>query len=90
MLLRSQDKGNRDRSNVHNAKLDLQFLEDPGFIKCFSTVSDWPNPFRRGEGTGKFRPQVAKPRVVGILNSSPVTKGTSQFPTHGLAGVMER
>ena len=33
--------------------------------------------------------RAAKPRVHGIENSQQVTKGTSQFPKNGLAGVMK-
>ena len=36
-----------------------------------------------------FLPRVAKPRVVGIMNSQRVMKGNFNSPSHGLAGVVK-
>ena len=41
-------------------------------------------------GDGMIPAQAAKPQVHGIENSPRVTKGTSQFPTNGLAGVVKQ
>ena len=46
-------------------------------------------PSGGGEGMVWFLPQVAKPRVVGIMNSQRVTKGNFNSPSHGLAGVVK-
>ena len=64
-------------------------LEQPYFCINIIFRVNVPFPWGRGYGTGYFLPRVAKPRVVGNMISPQVTKGTSQFPTHGVAGVME-
>ena len=74
------------QGNAHFSAEECSFLRREMVI---SLRGFGPIPLGGGEGTGKFLPRVAKPRVVGILNSPQVTKGTSQFPTHGLAGVVE-
>ena len=49
----------------------------------------WANPIREKFRDGIIPARAAKPRVHGIENSQQVTKGTSQFPKNGLAGVMK-
>ena len=58
------------------------------FLK-WSISCDWANPIRERFRDGIIPARAAKPRVHGIENSQQVTKGTSQFPKNGLAGVMK-
>ena len=52
-------------------------------------LKNWANPIRERFRDGIIPARAAKPRVHGIENSQQVTKGTSQFPKNGLAGVMK-
>ena len=54
------------------------------------TFGNWLNPMILICGDGIIPARAAKPRVHGIENSPRVTKGTSQFPTNGLAGVVKQ